>query len=132
MQAPQERRGVDHLGQRIALQAPVVDLERETHAAKLELVQRYVPPEVRRGDARADPIGGTRAHPAQPFVGAPLHLKDMRHDMVCAHIVRLELERAACRALGSGVVAAFLEPEGMQRKDGVVRRVRRGPLRQHA
>src|SRR5678816_2980491 len=47
VQAPQERRGVDQLRERIALHAMVIDGERLLRTSELEVVQGNVPPQVR-------------------------------------------------------------------------------------
>jgi len=131
-QPPQQRRGVDELGdaRRPSGDAPIVDLERARRVAEFQVVQREMPPDVRGRGPCPVPVRPALLHPADAFGGAALHFEHVGARMVRTEVSRLELERGERGFLGAAVCAAFFQPEGLHRPHAGVARVGARPGRQ--
>ncbi len=143
VQAPEHRRGVDHL-EHDARAAPVDRaIEQREHLAGLaevEVEHRQVPPVVHGEEAVARPGVGVGAHPGDAVRMAALHFHDVHHGVLRPAVAPLEFERAAALRLGLRVGAGFLQPEGVHAEQRVVtghgalpgRQRARDPVAQHA
>ncbi len=70
-------------------------------------------------------------HPAHALVEAAFHLADVGHRMDRPGVARLHVERLAAGRLGTGVLVAFLQPEGVHAQQVAVARVGLRPVGQH-
>jgi hypothetical protein len=129
MQPPEQRRGVDHV-EHDARPAPahlgVEETEHRLDVARLEMVEREVPPVVHLEEAVAGPLV-VRPHPGDA-VGLPvLHLHHVGDRVLRPAVPRLELDAPPPGRLGPGIVAGLLEPEGVHAEHRVIARHPRLP-----
>ena len=122
LQAPQQRRRIDHIEHDrgvLAIDRPVEQREDLIDLPDLEMEKREVPPVVNTQEAVASPGIRVRAHPGNTIRRASLHLHHVRDGVLRPAIARLELDGPAALRLRAPVVGCFLETERMHAEQGV-------------
>ena len=85
--------------------------------------QRAVPPDVEAEVVAMRPRRLAPIEPCQPVLRAPRHVMHMRHRMQAPRVVRGKVHALSAGAFCGGIVAGFLEREGVTAKDIAPRRV---------
>ncbi len=135
LQAPQQGSGIDQIekgGRRPGPDMLVIDIQHLVQAAAFDKEKGQMPPMMDRQRWRCLPVGLKPLEPGNALVLPPFHFQHMGHGMDGPGIRRADLDRPAARHLGSAIIPAFLQPEGMHAKDVAVKVVAGGKGGQHA
>ncbi len=132
-QAPQHRGGVHHLERDGTLRGTdprVVQRERTSLLAELEVVEREMPPVVKRQPIVYGPVGDPALEPFDAFADPALHLHHVRHRVHGPRIAAVQVQRPPAGLLGTAIQRGLLEPEGVHAEHVAVARHVGAPVRQ--